>query len=128
MTIYLEKSWILRCKNMEKTLKQSKYKTIVKFESGIEIKADQMSYILYIPSPRTYWYYPTLDSLFSELLTLRIKELATRDSRQTLQSLADAISQAKTEIESVLNQLTTPKISEQSRLNMQGDGLKIKND
>lgn len=113
---------------MEKTLKQSKYKTIVKFENGIEIKADQMSYILYIPSPRTYWYYPTLDSLFSELLTLRIKELATKDSRQTLQSLADAIFQAKTEIESVLVQLTTPKISEQSRLNMQGDGLRIKND
>lgn len=113
---------------MENKLKPSKYRTIVKFENGIEIKADQMSYILYIPSPRTYWYYSTLDSLFSELLTLRIKELATRDSRQTLQSLADAISRATTEIESVLTQLITPKISEQSRLNMQEDSLRVKND
>ncbi len=113
---------------MEKKLKTSKYKTIVRFENGIEIKVDQMSYILYIPSPRTYWYYSTLDALFSELLTLRIKELATKDSRQTLQSLADAISQAKTEIESILTQLTTPKTPEQSRLELQEGGLKIKND
>ncbi|OGE25742.1 hypothetical protein A2780_02535 [Candidatus Daviesbacteria bacterium RIFCSPHIGHO2_01_FULL_41_45] len=113
---------------MDKTLKQSKYKTLVRFENGMEIKADPMNWVLYIPSPRSYSYYPTLDCVFIEILDLRIKELATKDSRRTLQSLADAISQAKTEIESVLTQLTTPKIAEQGRLGVQEGGLRVRND
>lgn len=112
---------------MENKLKHSKYRTLVKFKNGIEIKADSMSYILYIPSPRNYSYYPTLDSLFSELLTLRIKELASRDSRKTISSLSDAISQAQKEIESTLAELTTIKIPEQSRLDLHGGVVDNKN-
>src|SRR3989344_2588005 len=109
---------------MEKILRPSKFKTLAKFENGMEIKADPMNWVLYIPSPRSYWYYSNLESLFSELLTLRIKELASQDSKQTLQSFADAIYQAKTEMESVLSQLTTAKIPEQSRLDTQEDALR----
>lgn len=111
-----------------KTQNTSKYKTIVKFKNGIEIKADQNNWVLYNPSPRNYSYYPSLDSLFSDLLTLRIKEISAKDSRKTIQSLAEAIIQAKTEIKVVIDTLITVKIPEQSRLDMQEGGLKIKND
>lgn len=106
----------------------SKYKTIVKFENGIEIKADQMNWVLYIPSPRTYWYYPTLDGVFTDLLNLRIKEISAKDSRKTIQCLTEAIIQAKTEIRVIIDTLTTVKIPEQSRLDMQEGRLRIKDD
>ncbi len=107
--------------------KKSKYKTIVKFENGTEIKADLMSYVLFMP-PRTYWYYTSLDSVFSDLLTLRIKELASSDSRHTLQSLADSINKAKAEIELVMGQLTSPRSSAQSRSEAQEKHRKHTND
>lgn len=100
---------------MEQKLKQSKYKTLVKFKNGMEIKSDPMCWVLYIPSPRTYWFYSTLDQLFSDLLNLKIKELASRDSRKTIHSLGEAILKATQEIKKIMEGLTTVKFPAQSR-------------
>jgi len=113
---------------MENKLKPSKYKTIVRFDNGIEIKADLMNWVLYIPSPRTYWYYSTLDCVFTELLNLRIKELASNDSQKTLDSLANSINQAKNEIREILSDLTSVQIPEQSRSDLQERQENPKND
>lgn len=109
-------------------LSKSKYKILVKFENGSEIKADPMCWVLYIPSPRTYWYYSDLSQVFSEILNLRIKELAGLDSRHNLESLAQAIHQATKEINHIISTLTTIKISEQSRLDLQEHPLEKKDD
>lgn len=108
--------------------KQSKYKILVKFTNGIEIRADLMSWILYIPSPRTYQYYSTLDSVFTELLDLRIKELAAKDPRKNLESLSEAINKAITEIRQITTSLTTIKIPEQSRLELQEPPMEVIDD
>lgn len=113
---------------MENKLKQSKYKTIVRFENGMEIKADLMNWVLYIPSPRTYWYYPTLDCVFTELLNLRIKELASGDARNNLESLSRAITQANEEIKKTIETVTTIKLPEQSRSVLQERQGNPKND
>lgn len=113
---------------MEKTLKQSKYKTIVKFDNKIEIKADSMNWVLYTPSPRSYLYFSTLEDLLSELLNLRIKELAIKNYAKTIESLALSIQQAKTEIEQIIGNLTKVKIPAQSRLDLQEKQVNLKND
>lgn len=107
---------------------KSKYKTLVKFESGMEIKADLMNWMLYIPSPRTYWYYPTLDCVFTEILNLRIKELAGKDARHNLESLSQAIFQAKAETEETIRAVTTAKLPVQSRLDLQERRVNPKDD
>lgn len=104
---------------MENRLKQSKYKTLVKFKDGIEIKADPLCWVLYIPSPRTYWFYSTLDQLFSDFLNLKIKELASKDSRKTVESLGQAIQKAHSEVKEIISSLTVVKIPDQRRLDLQ---------
>ncbi len=113
---------------MEKKSKQSKYKTLVKFENGIEIKADSMNWVLFSPSPRSYLYFSTLEDLLTEVLNLKVKELAIRNSEKTIESLAGSIYQAKTEIKRIIGDLTRVKIPVQSRSELQEATLKEKGD
>lgn len=101
---------------MNKVRKKSSTKTVLKLENGIELRVDQMSWMIYTPSPRGYLYFSTLDGVMSELLNLRIKELAGNDKRKTVESLAEAITKAHQEIKQIINTLTTLKTSDQSRL------------
>lgn len=96
------------------------YKTIVKFEDGIEIKADILNWCLYIPSPRTYWYYSSLDQLLTDLLNLKIKELASNNSQMDIQDLGQAIIQATVWIKKIISPLSTIKTSVQTSLDLQG--------
>ncbi|MBU1031958.1 hypothetical protein KKE03_03495 [Patescibacteria group bacterium] len=113
---------------MEKKLKQSKYKTLVKFNNGIEIKADSMNWVLYTPSPRSYLYFSTLEDLLTEFLNLRIKELAIKNPAKTFESLAQSIQQAKTEIKQIIGGLTQVKIPAQSCSALQERQENPKND
>lgn len=111
---------------MENRLKHSKYKTLVKFENKIEIKADSMNWVLYTPSPRSYLYFSTLEDLLTELLNLRIKNLAIKNPAKTIESLAQSIQQAKVEIKQIIGDLTKVKISAQSCLGLQERGSEVK--
>lgn len=113
---------------MEKTSRHNKLNTIVRFEDGTEIRSDTLNWVLYIPSPRSYWYYSTLDQVFTDLLNLKIKELASQDSRKNIQSLGEAIIKACEEVQRIMTTLMDIKISAQSRLEMQEGSKKRKDD
>lgn len=113
---------------MEKKLEQSKYKTLVRFDNRIEIKADSMNWILYSASPRSYQYFSTLEDLLTELLNFRIKELAIKSSSKTIESLAYSIRQAKEEIRQIISELTTIKTPVQDCSGLQEGVISTKND
>lgn len=107
---------------------ENKLKTILKLENGIEIKADQLNWTLYIPSPRTYWYYSSLSDLFTDLLNLKIKEIVGKSPQKTLPNLIKAIEKANKEIREIIDSVTTIKIPVQSCLDLQEGTSEVKDD
>ncbi len=107
---------------------KNSFKTLLKFPNGVEIKADQMCWAIFTPSPRNYFYYSTLGDALTDLLNLRIKELASGDERKTVKALAQSIDQAHQEMKEIINVLTSVKIPEYDRLELIGSTEDTKDD
>lgn len=84
---------------------KSKDKILIKFSNGVEIRSDSMNWILYSKSPRSYFYFATLEDLVEQLLDMKIKELASEDSKKTLQSLLSSVNSARQEITTTFKEL-----------------------
>ena len=95
------------------------YRTIVRFQDGIEIKANLGTWILFVP-PRDYSYFPSLDFLIDSLFDYRIKSIAIKSGKQTLKSLSESIQKARDEIFEIIGELTSIKIPKSGRLQAQG--------
>ena len=82
-------------------------RTLVRFENGVEIRADNLCCMVFNPTGKQkFSYFPSLDGCFSELLDMKIKELASSDSRKTMKSLGDAIAAANQWIKEAITKTT----------------------
>ena len=64
-----------------KKLQGEKFKTIVKLPDGIEIKVNNLNWVLFIP-PRNYSYLSTLEQVFDSFLEYRVKQHAVNGEKK----------------------------------------------
>lgn len=91
-----------------KTLQGEQYQPVLKLPEGIEIRANVNNWLLITP-PRNYWFYPTLDFLFADLLNYKIKVFAIQGVKKDIASLKESIRKAREEVLTIMRPLITLK-------------------
>lgn len=112
--------------NMDK-LQGETYRTVLKLDNGIEIKANFHNWILFIP-PRSYSYFPTLDYLLTDLLNYKIKLSAVQNPIKDITNLKTAIEKARAEVMAIVKPLTSITNKDLTCSEVQQDTMETRDD
>lgn len=103
------------------------FRTILKLDNGIEIKANLNNWVLYVP-PRSYSYFPTLDYLLTDLLNYKIKLSAVQNPIKDITSLKTAIENSRAEVMAIIKPLTSITNKDLTCSEVQQDTMEAKDD
>lgn len=97
----LESDHIERMQNGRKSHKEKTCGLVCRIDERFEIYVDEFNYALHDNGKPKYWY-PELSLVISDLMNMKIKELALSKSEKSFHSLGEALIEARNWVEQVV--------------------------